>query len=411
MREKLDSLLVNPYCFCKYHPLSSYINYYADDMKIFLVLYGETYLYTMITQAAKKPILIILIAGIGDLVLASRALRAIKNEHPNQPLYILTSSEAAPLAKNYAYVDKVISFPIRELRRQKGMLFSILRLLFDIRRTSFESIVNLYPVCSVGGALKMGLIFLLLKASNKIGHDSKGFGLFVNKKIPRNAFAGVHYADAFLNVAKMVGAQADGRGIDVFYDATCKDRWNHFFGAAARSNREPIVCISPGGDRANRQWAPSRFGTVANMLAKKFGARLFILGGPKDIVIAQAVSNEIDPVHSNLAGRMSLDDLVYIISQADVLITNDSAPMHIAAALGVRQVTVFGPEDPALFHPYAHPDTYTVIQCNPGCSPCKDNACRHISCLDMVTVEMVYTAACKFLSPLPGAEKGLNNEA
>ena len=88
----------------------------------------------------KKPILIILVAGIGDLILASKSIRAIRNSYPDADIYLLTNSEAVPIAQNYRYVDYVRSFPIREMRKSKICLLDAWKLLLKLRRIRFSMV-------------------------------------------------------------------------------------------------------------------------------------------------------------------------------------------------------------------------------------------------------------------------------
>ncbi|MCK4828026.1 hypothetical protein KA005_70505, partial [bacterium] len=136
----------------------------------------------------KQSILIVLIAGIGDLVLASKSIRAMRNSYPNSDIHLLTSTEAASIARNYDYLNHVWGFPIRELRKNKRYLFDILRLILELRKIEFVIAVNLFAVDSWLGAIKMGLLFLLLSARAKVGHNNKGFGLFLTKRVPAETF-------------------------------------------------------------------------------------------------------------------------------------------------------------------------------------------------------------------------------
>ena len=128
----------------------------------------------------KESILIVLIAGIGDLILASKSIRAIRNGSPDDDIQLLTSTEAYPIAQNYDYLDHVWAFPIRELRKNKSHIFKVVRLIHKLRKLYFSNILNLYRVVSYRGSFKMGLLFLLIRAKQKVGHDNKGFGLFLN---------------------------------------------------------------------------------------------------------------------------------------------------------------------------------------------------------------------------------------
>ena len=112
-----------------------------------------------------KHILIIMVAGIGDLIMASKSIRAMRNAFPNAHLHLLTSSDAAPLAAKYPYLDHVWSFPIREFRKEKSRILGMLKAILRLRKIQFATAVNLYRVMSWSGSLRMGLLFQLLKSN------------------------------------------------------------------------------------------------------------------------------------------------------------------------------------------------------------------------------------------------------
>ena len=290
-------------------------------------------------------------------------MRSIRNGYPKAEICLLTSTEAAPVAKNYNFLDKVWEFPIRELRRNKTFLLNIIFTIYKLRKSEFDVVINLYRVCSYTGALKMGLLFLAIKADEKIGHANKHFGLFLSKKVPSITFAERHVADAMLEIALLAGGKPDNNPLEVCWQSASQERWSNLFIDEAVKNRELKIGINPGGDRQNRRWEPANFAGVAKQLmATTNNFRFFILGGPGEEQIARIIEEKITDGCVNLSGKLTLNDLIFVISKLDLLITNDSGPMHIGAALGIPIVAIFGPENPALFHPYTEKDKYIVVR-------------------------------------------------
>jgi heptosyltransferase II len=345
-----------------------------------------------------ENILIILIAGIGDLVLASKAIRSIRNGHPHAQIHLLTSSDAAPLAKNNSSIDHVWSFPIREFRKDRRFAVEILRLIGALRKIRFHSVLNLYAVDSVSGAVKMGLLFSAFPSPLKAGHDSKGLGLFLTNKVPEATFRDRHISQAMLEVALSAGGARDDKGIAVSWGSASELKWKRFF---ARGNGRPdrvVVGVNPGGDRQNRRWNPDRYADVADRFIDHSGARVILLGGPSERGIADRIENQMRNKPENLSGRMTLDELTYVIGQLDLLITNDSGPMHIGAALGVPLVAVFGPEDPLRMGPCAPPALWRVLCKDVPCRPCTKSHCDVATCLEAITADEVYEASVGLLS-------------
>ncbi|MBC8555874.1 MAG: lipopolysaccharide heptosyltransferase II [Candidatus Brocadiales bacterium] len=344
-----------------------------------------------------QKILIVQIAGIGDLVLASRGIRAIRNGFPDAELHLITSTDASPIANNYPYVDKVFAFPIRELRKDKSYIYNVLRLLRILRKERYSQIINLYIIGSLWGAIKMGLLFTCLKSEIKIGHNHKGFGLFINKKIPREIFSNRHYSDAMLDMAVDMGGSPDTKGIEIFSIEKCKEKWRHIFSTQEGKNTLRMIGINPGGDRCNRRWNPDYFAILADWLVENFFAQVIILGGPGEEGISCKIESRAKNRLINLGGKLTLDELVYIISRLDLFITNDSGPMHIAAATNTPIVALFGPEDPIIMRPYTAKEMYRIVQKNIECMACKNKKFTQHTCLESITPEEVFEECKKIL--------------
>jgi heptosyltransferase I len=330
-----------------------------------------------------KKILIILVAGIGDLILASKSIRAIRNGYPGAEIHLLTSAEAALLAMNYPYIDHVHAFPIRALRKDMKQLIEIFRLIRMLNKIKFDLALNLYKVGSVSGAMKMGVLYSCLDAKERIGHDAYGFGFFLTGKAPRDTFKNRHFVDAMMDLSLMAGGLSDDQGIEVFWDKQAEDRCSRWIDER-KSDQELMIGINPGGDRENRRWRPEYYAEVADRIMDHFPVRLFLLGGPGEENIARNIETRMKHSVINLAGRLSLNDLCYLIKYFDLLITNDSGPMHIGAATKTPLIAIFGPEDPVLMGPYTSPELYRIVHEPVQCRPCDKDDCDRPICLDSI---------------------------
>lgn len=343
----------------------------------------------------RENILILTVAGIGDLIMASRSLRAMRNGFPDAHLHLLTGSEAAPIAANYPYLDTVWSFPIRESRNKRFRTLSACKPLLRLRDIRLDTAVNLYRVVSYPGALKMALLFAFLRARTKIGHDAMGFGFCLDRKVGKEAFTNRHFVDAMMDIALAAGGVADDGGIEVFWDKRVERGLEHLFGQSAEALG---IGINPGADRPQKRWDPHRYAWVADRLAEELNARILIFGGPGEEPIASAVQEAMKHPATNLAGRFNLDELACVLRRLDLLITNDSGPMHIAAALKTPVVALFGPEDPVYTKPYTSPDKYRIVQSKVPCRPCTRKKCDKPVCMEMVKPEEVLGACLELMS-------------
>jgi ADP-heptose:LPS heptosyltransferase len=360
------------------------------------VPYGMTFAREGAMRQRNTRILIVLIAGIGDLVLASRGIRAIRNGHPEAEIHLLTSADAAPLARNYDYIDGVTVFPIREWKAGKLRLTELIGVMKKLRRWDSDLAVNLYAADSPAGAFRMGCLLILSGAAERVGIDSNGLGRFLTTKVSPSRLSGRHVADAMVEIARSAGGVADDRGIEVFWNPAVEERCRRLVPARA-DDRQRVIGINPGGNRRNRRWSPKNFAATADRLIEEEGADIVLLGGPTETDIAEAFLHGLRHDVVNLSGKLNLDELACVVSRLDVLITNDSAPMHIAAAIGTPQVTLFGPEDPAAFHPYADPGLYAIACSDIDCRPCRKEECENLLCLDLITPELVFEKCRRLL--------------
>jgi lipopolysaccharide heptosyltransferase II len=346
----------------------------------------------------RTRILLVCIAGIGDLVMASKGIRAMRNGHPDTEIHLLTSSEASTLAKNYPYIDRVWSFPVRELRKDKVTALSAIDLIREMRKTQFDLCLNLYRVISWRGALKMGLLVSLLKAQIKAGHDSKGFGLFLNVRAAKETFESRHFADAMMDLAKLAGGLPDDRGMEVFWDKSAEPKWSHLFSKDSNSIKPLCIGINPGADRAEKRWSPENHASVADHLSELRGARIFLFSGPGEEHLASRIEKAMKYPVTNVAGKLSLNELAYLISRLDLFVTGDSGPMHIAAAVKTPIVALFGPEDPVHTRPYTTPDLYRIVQKELSCRPCTNKRCDRPVCMESIKPEDVLQACLELLA-------------
>jgi ADP-heptose:LPS heptosyltransferase len=233
--------------------------------------------------------------------------------------------------------------------------------LLPLRAYRFEKIINLYQVASIGGALAMGTVFSLLQSPCKIGHDRYGFGLFLDEKVPENFFQERHMAESILELACIAGGKPDGFGIEVFPPASVDPILQRKLNFVSNNYGSKTIAINPGSDASEKRTAPMIFSSAVNRLATRIPVKTIILGGPGEEHLADKIFRDVQAPAINLAGKISLEDLVYVLNKVDLLITNDSGPMHIAAALKKPLVALFRQGNSEIFGPYGDPSRFRII--------------------------------------------------
>jgi heptosyltransferase-2 len=346
-------------------------------------------------QPCRSPraILVILVAGIGDWVMATPAIRSLSRRYPEAAIHLLTSTEAAAIARRNPRLERVWAFPIRELRRHRKALWTVFKLIRDLRKTRFDIAVNFYPVCMRSGAVKMALLFRLLRARMKLSQGPWPLCAALTRRIDDRVFAGKHMTESMNAVAGLLGARDDREGPELVCAPAAK------FDEMIRpeDGRSPVVAVHPGADSPSRRWRPERFARVADELVERCGARVIVLGGPSDEALAASVVAAMHSRALNLCGQVRLDELPYVLSRCDLLLANDSGPMHLAAAAQTPVVAIFGPGYPSVFGPYGPPARIRVIQKSLNCMPCRNPGCRAPACQDSITPAEVSAAGLDLL--------------
>ncbi len=165
----------------------------------------------------------------------------------------------------------------------------------------------------------------------------------------------------------------------------------------------PLVGLLPGAEFGpSKRWPVERFGELARALRKRIGgARLVVLCGPKEVWLAVRVYEEAAGAAPVVGADLDLAGLAGVLSRLDLLVTNDSGPMHLAAALGVPCVALFGPTDPERTRPSG--EGHEVLYTGRWCSPCFRRRCPllHHRCLKDIGVERVAAAAERALGREP----------
>jgi lipopolysaccharide heptosyltransferase II len=164
----------------------------------------------------------------------------------------------------------------------------------------------------------------------------------------------------------------------------------------------PRIALAPCSRWPTKNWPAAGFCAVARALHEKTGATFFLVGAPEDKSVCDEIAAALGTTAVNLCGQTSLVELGSVLAAMDLALTVDSGPMHIAAALGVPVLALFGPTDPLRTGPYGK--QHRVLQMPvENCARCHRDRCRRgdLACLELITPEMVITAALDMLRVRP----------
>jgi len=356
-------------------------------------------------------ILVIKLADIGDVLTATPALRALRQTYPQAMIDLLLTHHTQAVMQSSDLVDHLLPsdnfrfFSPREAL-QPDLLKEGWRVLRQVRRRGYDTIVVLHHLTTWAGALKYATIARASGAKVIAGLAPPGNrGRFLTHAVPDLGFGGRHEIDYWLAVVELLGAKTEDREMAMAVSEA--DRaWVelmlaiNFAGPAARP---PLVVIHPGsGDFSlARRWSAANFAAVADALCEE-GAQIFLVGRPSDGTEAVLAAMRTRPV--DLTGQTTLAQLVALLGRADLFIGGDSGVSHLAAASGAPMVAIFGPTNAAAWGPRG--SRRSILQAAVPCGPCAyvghevglRTGCPPRTCLKLIAPAQVLTVARQLLA-------------
>ncbi len=309
-------------------------------------------------------------SALGDVVHALPVVATLKRRYPEIPLDWLIEEEAAPLVDGHpAVAGLVVSGRRRWLRQLRhpaelgAALGEMRALLQELRRRRYDVVLDLQ------GLLKSALYVAAAGAPLRVGlaDAREGAGWVLTHRVPV-PLQPVHAVERYLALAAAVDAREAVRDFTIPLGARDLAAAQELLAGLQR----PVVVIHPAARWGTKLWEAERWRTVAVSLAGD-GAGVVVTGGPADVTMAAAICDGLQPAPRSLAGRISLKALAAVLRSADLMITVDSGPMHIAAAMGTPVLALFGPTDPARTGPLGRG---RVLRRTLPCSPCLQRRCR-----------------------------------
>jgi 3-deoxy-D-manno-octulosonic-acid transferase len=211
---------------------------------------------------------------------------------------------------------------------------------------------------------------------------------FMTKTMPRPDSQ--HLIFRYLSVLKGLGIETDSFQMDLFLSAEAKAFAVNFLQHSSTQTKLPLLAVVPGTTWEGKNWPPEYFAQVISSLRGKYQAVL--CGGPGDRLLADEIISKTNIPVADAVGKTSLLELAAIIERSSLVLTGDTGPLHMAVALNIPTVSVFGASDPEVYGPLAGP--HIVLKTEAACAPCNKRKCPrgHITCMPSLTPQMVIDA-------------------
>ena len=331
---------------------------------------------------------------VGDAVMSIPALQAIRSSRPEAEICILGRAWVADLYQGQGYADRIVVFD--HTGRHSGVL-GVEKLARELRGERFDCAVLLQNAFEAAWIAKRAGI------GERIGYARDGRGWLLTRPVavPQRGEIPAHESYYYLELlrrAGWIGGLPPVNRIELRVEAAALDRANETLTKAGARRGALRIALAPGAAYGSAKcWLPSRFAQLCDRLIADFDADVIIFGAASEAEIAERIAGAMRHKPVVLAGQTRIGDLAALLAACQLFVGNDSGAMHVAAAVGLPVVAVFGPTDPEGTAPMT--PQRVLVQHRVSCSPCFLRHCPvDHRCMTRVPVDDVYAAARQWLA-------------
>jgi lipopolysaccharide heptosyltransferase II len=354
-----------------------YLNLRENFLHFSSIFFSSNKLSDLRSGQDAKKILFIRIDRIGDMILSTPALKAIKKAMPHSKLVVLASYSNCAVILNNPYIDEIVVYD------HTGSLFRKIGVIRRLRCYRFDLAIDPYPDYE----LRTAIIAFLSGAKIRVGYNSHGREVFFNVQTPKINDK-KHFVDITADVLKPLGVATEDKRPEYFLTDVEREwakNWLNKKGVGTK----PLVGLHPGAYYESQRWPLDRFAELANHLVKRRHLDLIVFGGPNDEKLIDQLLSMVDEKILTYVGT-DLRRFVALLSCCRTLICNNSGPLHMAVATNTSTISFMGPTDKDRWMPVGHIhkilriDDLPCIGCNLGY--CKTE--KH-ECMRLITIPVV----------------------
>jgi 3-deoxy-D-manno-octulosonic-acid transferase/heptosyltransferase-1 len=316
-------------------------------------------------------------------------LSPLREHYPRAHITWLVEEETAELLLDHPLIDRVLVFRKNSLLRALKSRGKRVQALWDscgfireLRDVSYDVVIDFQ------GLLKSGLLVGICRGTRKVGFSParEQSHFFLTEKVPYPE-SPLHAVDRYLHLIESLGCSCASPDFLIPIRQEHRNKVLRFF----RKNRirpdYPIAVLHPGTRWETKRWGEEKWAALGDLLREKDSAQVIFTGSRADRQLVKTITEGMKFPGINSAGEWGLKELAFLQTQADVFVTPDSGPMHLAAAMGVPVVALFGPTDEARTGPCGN--IHGVVSAPVACRPCLLRKCATHECMDQISVRKI----------------------
>jgi lipopolysaccharide heptosyltransferase II len=303
------------------------------------------------------------------MILSTAALKALRRGYPHAKITVLASQRNYEVLKHNPHVDELIIYK------------DFFRFIREIRAHRYDLVIDPFLTYEI----KQAAMTYLAKGRYRIGFEQAGREVFFNLKGPV-AFPPKQMVDHLLDLAESAGGKRAGCEPEVFLRDTEIAWATKTLADKGISADELAIAIHPGAHYPSQRWSAERFGEVTRRILDQIETKVILLGSRDEKGLLEAVKKSSGK-NISIFSCDNIREFVTILSRCNLLVCNNSGPLHIAAALRVPTVSMIGPTVTPLWLPFG--ENHMVINKGLSCSPCNRAICKDHQCMESITVDEV----------------------
>lgn len=344
-----------------------------------------------------RKILIVNLGGVGDVLLSLPALRALKKRYPGAKFIFLGVPRTCGVAQELSVFDEVIPFALYEEKTRSFRLThfkGLVSLLVALRREKFDVAVNMRTIVSWLSAFKMAFVFFAIGARIAVGRNTGARGFFFDLKVPEELNARnkdkteKHEMLYDLETARLLGADTAKPDLEINMKREDVERIGAFLKDQGIGDSDTLIGLHMGG-LETRRWPVAHFARLIEKLSQHGFSHFVVTGQKGEENLLNALRSEVALHLIDAVGKTTFGELTALIKRCDLLVTNDTGPMHIAAMLDRPLVAIFGGGPLSRYDPRVLSPQAAVFYTSSGCWPCERRRCCSLDCLIQISADRV----------------------
>ena len=335
-----------------------------------------------------KKILVIKISALGDTILSIPSLKALRKKFPGAVIKVLVGLPSSSILRGCPYIDERIVYD----PKSKDVGFKgLLKIASRLKKEDFDIVIDLQ------NNKASHLLSFLSMAPLRYGYDNKKWSFFLNKRVKDTPIP-VGPVEHQFRTLKLLGIQKDDEKPELWPSKEDEEWADNFLRQNWTDPSRVLVGINIGSSKRwqSKRWEPAFIAELCDELAKRRNIRTLLTGAEGDTKIAGDIAGKSRSKPIIAVGKTDILQLAALIKRCSVYITTDSAPLHVAASMGIPFVALFGPTDPKRHVPRVK--AYKILKSNVRCSPCYRPVCKKGNkCMKKIKVDEVLAAVEEFL--------------